>query len=150
MSARGWTMKFVPTAVVYHTHPDTLWRYVHKKYKFAFWRVQAVRKNPNKTLKDSHTPQLMKVQLLFAPVLLPAIFCDVVVHPKVPASLLVCAAFLVSTLPFAWRAILKDPIVGLLSPVLLAARACAQLLGVTSGLIYACRKPAKAATEPQA
>ena len=72
MSARGWTMKFVP-AIVYHTHPDTLGRYLNKKYKFAF--------------------------------------------------LLVCAAFLVNTLPFAWRALLKDPVGGLLSPVLLAARA---------------------------
>ena len=146
MSARGWAMKFIPTAIVYHTHPDTLLRYLKKKYKFAFWRVQAVRKNPNKTLKDSHTPQLMKLQLLFAPVLLPAIFHDVLVHPKVPASLLVCAAFLVSTLPFAWRAILKDPLVGLLSPVLLAARSCAQLLGVMGGLIYACRKLTEAET----
>ena len=150
MSARGWTMKFVPAAIVYHTHPDTLWRYLSKKYKFAFWRVLAVRKNPTKTLKDSHTPQLMKLQLLFAPALLLAISRDLVVRPKVPASLLVCVAFLVSTLPFAWRAIPKDPIVGLLSPVLLAARACAQLLGVTAGVIYACRKPAKAATESHA
>jgi hypothetical protein len=143
-------MKFVPAAVVYHTHPDTLWWYLHKKYKFAFWRVLALRKNPGKTLKDSHTPQLMKIQLLFAPVLLAAIVGDVVVHPKVPASLLVCAAFLVSTLPFAWRATPKDPIVGLLSPVLLAARACAQLIGVTAGLIYAFRRPPKAATESHA
>jgi glycosyltransferase involved in cell wall biosynthesis len=150
MSARGWTMKFVPAAVVYHTHPDTLWWYLHKKYKFAFWRVLALRKNPGKTLKDSHTPQLMKIQLLFAPVLLAAIVGDVVVHPKVPASLLVCAAFLVSTLPFAWRAMPKDPIVGLLSPVLLAARACAQLIGVAAGLIYAFRRPPKAATESHA
>jgi len=150
MSARGWTMKFVPAAIVYHTHPDTLWSYLNKKYKFAFWRVVAVRKNPNKTLKDSHTPQLMKLQLLFAPVLLLAISYDLVVYPKVPASLLACAAFLVSTLPFALRAIPKDPIVGLLSPLLLAARACAQLLGVTAGLIYVLRKHTEAATESRA
>jgi cellulose synthase/poly-beta-1,6-N-acetylglucosamine synthase-like glycosyltransferase len=150
MSARGWTMKFVPAAIVYHTHPDTLWSYLNKKYKFAFWRVLAVRKNPNKTLKDSHTPQLMKLQLLFAPALLLTIFRDLVVRPKVPASLLVCAAFLVSTLPFALRAIPKDPVVGLLSPLLLAARACAQLLGVTAGLIYVLRKHGEAATESRA
>jgi cellulose synthase/poly-beta-1,6-N-acetylglucosamine synthase-like glycosyltransferase len=150
MHARGWTMKFVPTAIVYHAHPDTLWRYLRKKYKFAFWRVLAVRKNPNKAMKDSHTPQLMKVQLLFAPVLLFAIVCDLVVRSKIPASLLVCAAFLVSTLPFTLRAVPKDPIVGLLSPVLLAARACAQLLGVTAGLIYVLRKHAEAATESRA
>jgi glycosyltransferase involved in cell wall biosynthesis len=150
MSTRGWTMKFVPAAIVYHTHPDTLWRYVNKKFKFAFWRVLAVRKNPNKALRDSHTPQLMKVQLLFAPALLLAIFCDLGLHAKAPVSLLVCAAFLVSTLPFAWRAALKDPIVGLLSPVLLAGRACAQFLGVAGGLIYALRKPAESATASHA
>ena len=45
MSARGWKMKFVPAAIVYHTHPDRFWSYLKKKYKFAFWRVLAVRKN---------------------------------------------------------------------------------------------------------
>ena len=73
MSARGWTMKFVPAAIVYHTHPDTFGKYLKKKYKFAFWRVLAVRKNPSKAVKDSHTPQLMKLQLLFAPALLLAL-----------------------------------------------------------------------------
>jgi cellulose synthase/poly-beta-1,6-N-acetylglucosamine synthase-like glycosyltransferase len=150
MSARGWTMKFVPAAIVYHTHPDTLWKYLKKKYKFAFWRVLAVYKNLNKTLKDSHTPQLMKLQLLFPPVLLLAIFRDLVVRPKVPASLLVCAVFLISTVPFSWRAISKDPIIGLFSPVLLAARACAQLLGLGAGLIYLSRKSGEAATESHA
>ncbi len=143
MSARGWKMKFAPTAIVYHTHPDTLWRYLKKKYKFAFWRVLAVRKNPSKAVKDSHTPQLMKFQLLFAPALLLAAAFDLAVRPRVPVSVLVLAAFLVSTLPFAVRAIRKDPIVGLLSPPLLAARACAQVLGVTAGLIHARRKTAE-------
>jgi GT2 family glycosyltransferase len=150
MSARGWKMKFAPAAIVYHTHPDTLWRYLKKKYKFAFWRVLAVRKNPSKAVKDSHTPQLMKLQLLFAPALLLAVAFDLVARPAVPASLLVVALFLVSTLPFALRAILKDPIVGLLSPALLAARAWAQVLGVTAGLIYARRTPAAAPTKSPA
>jgi glycosyltransferase involved in cell wall biosynthesis len=143
MSARGWKMKFVPAAIVYHTHPDTLWRYLRKKYKFAFWRVLAVRKNPGKGLKDSHTPQSMKLQLLFLPALVLAVAFDLAVRPAAPVSVLVLAVFLLSTLPFALRAIGKDPIVGLLSPVLLAARACAQVLGVTAGLIYARHKPAE-------
>jgi GT2 family glycosyltransferase len=141
MSARGWKMKFVPSAIVYHTHPDTFLRYLKKKYKFAFWRVLAVRKNPSKGVKDSHTPQVMKLQLLFAPALLLAVVFDVAVRPRVPVSALVVVGFLSSTLPFALRAIRKDPVVGILSPVLLAARACAQVLGVAGGLIYARRKP---------
>jgi cellulose synthase/poly-beta-1,6-N-acetylglucosamine synthase-like glycosyltransferase len=146
MSARGWMMKFAPAAIVYHTHPDTFSRYLRKKYKFAFWRVLAVRKNPSKGVKDSHTPQVMKLQLLFGPALLLALAFDLAMKPPVPASLLVLGAFLFSTLPFTWRAIKKDPIVGMISPVVLAARACAQVLGVTAGLIYASRRPAAEAT----
>jgi glycosyltransferase involved in cell wall biosynthesis len=146
MSARGWKMKFASSAIVYHTHPDTLASYLKKKYKFAFWRVLAVRKNPGKAIKDSHTPQLMKLQLLLMPALLVALAFDVVLRPSVPASIVVLAAFLLSTIPFALRAIRKDPIVGALSPALLAARACAQLLGVGAGLIYARQKPAQAPT----
>jgi GT2 family glycosyltransferase len=141
MSARGWKMKFVPAAIVYHTHPDTFSRYLKKKYKFAFWRVLAVRKNPSKGVKDSHTPQIMKFQLLFAPALVFAVVFDLTMRPRVPVSALVLAGFLLTTLPFALRAIRKDPIVGILSPVLLAARACAQVLGVGAGLIYARRRP---------
>jgi len=76
MSARGWKMKFAPTALVYHTHPDTLSKYLKKKYKFAFWRILAVRKNRSKAVKDSHTPQLMKLQLLFVPTLVMALALD--------------------------------------------------------------------------
>jgi cellulose synthase/poly-beta-1,6-N-acetylglucosamine synthase-like glycosyltransferase len=150
MSARGWKMKFVPTAIVYHTHPDRLWQYLKKKYKFAFWRVLAVRKNPSKAVKDSHTPQLMKFQLLFAPALLAAAAFDLLVRPVVPASVLVLAVFILSTLPFALRALRKDPIVGLLAPALLAARSCAQVLGVTAGLLYARRKLAVVPTKSAA
>ena len=140
MSERGWRMKFVPTAIVCHTHPDTIWRYMKKKYKFAFWRILALRRNPKKTLRDSHTPQVMKLQLLFAPALLLSACIDLVIAPRLPTLVLVCVAFLLSTLPFAGRTIRKDLTVGLLSPFLLAARSCAQVLGVTAGLISACRR----------
>src|SRR5258707_5226822 len=105
MSARGWKMKFVPAAIVYHTHPDTLSRYLKKKYKFAFWRMLAVRKNPGKGVKDSHTPQIMKLQLLFAPALLLAVIFDLAARPRVPLSAFVLAGFLLTTLPFMLRAI---------------------------------------------
>ena len=141
MSARGWKMKFVPSAIVYHTHPDTMSRYLKKKYKFAFWRVLAVRKNPSKGVKDSHTPQIMKLQLLFAPALVIAVAFDFFARPRVPVSAVVLGAFFLSTLPFALRAFRKDPVVGFLSPILLAARASAQVMGVAAGLIYARRKP---------
>lgn len=147
MSAQGLSMKFAPAAVVYHTHPETLWTYVRKKYKFAFWRVLALQKNPSKALKDSHTPQLMKFQVLFAPVLLFSIAYDLLYRPKLLSSAIVLLGFLCSTVPFAVRTARKDPFIGILSPVLLAARACAQLLGLAGGLIYARRAAYSAIAE---
>lgn len=146
MSARGWKMKFAPNAVVYHTHPASISSYLKKKYKFAFWRVLAVRKNPSKGIKDSHTPQIMKLQLLFAPALAAAVVFDVVLCPAVPASAIVLLAFLLSALPFALRATRKDPVVGILSPLLLAGRACAQFMGVAAGVIYARSRSSRPAT----
>jgi len=122
MSARGWKMKFVPAAVVYHTHPDTFLRYLKKKYKFAFWRMLAVRK------KSYQRCQRQPCAADHAALLISVVF-DLKIWPAVPGSAFVLAGFLLSTLPFALRAIGKDPIVGVLSPVLLAARACAQVLG---------------------
>jgi len=150
MSARGWKMKFAPDAIVYHTHPATLSSYLRKKYKFAYWRVLAVRKNPSKAVKDSHTPQLMKLQLLFLPALLAAAAFDLVLRPLGPASAAVVIAFLVSTLPFSIRAIKCDLLVGLLSPAILALRACAQFFGVLAGLIHVRQKLNKAPSQEPA
>jgi GT2 family glycosyltransferase len=141
MSARGWKMMFLPKAIVYHTHPDTVSSYIKKKYKFAFWRMLAVRKSPAKGVKDSHTPQTMKLQLLFLPAVVVSLMIDLSTHPSVPLSLLVVLGFLISTAPFMLRAIQKDLAVGWLCPLLLAARGCAQLFGVAFGLIYTLRRP---------
>ena len=137
MSARGWKMRFVPAAAVYHTHPDTLWKYLQKKFKFAFWRVMAVEKNPRKAVKDSHTPQTMKLQLLLVPALLVALGVDLRAHTHLLFTPLVLGMFLASVLPFVARALVKDPMVGILSPLLLCGRATAQFLGVAAGFVHA-------------
>lgn len=150
MSSRKWEMRFAPRAIVYHTHPVTLWQYLKKKYKFAYWRVLATRKNPNKALNDSHTPQLMKLQLLFPPALLLAIVADFAKQSKGRNSLAVVSLFLASTLPFALRAARKDPVVGLLSPALLALRACAQIVGVSAGILNTSRNQTRVPTKAAA
>ena len=140
MSARGWMMKFAPEAIVFHTHPGTWSAYLKKKYKFAYWRVLAVRKNPGKGIKDSHTPQMMKLQLLLLPTLLLAVVFDLAARPRVPASAVVLVMFGLSTVPFAIRAFRSSRAVAILCPVFLAARACAQFLGVIGGMMYARRR----------
>jgi glycosyltransferase involved in cell wall biosynthesis len=141
MSAHGWRMVFVQTAIVWHQHPTTLSRYWRRKVKFAFWRIPAVKMTPSKMVKDSHHPQLMKLQLLFLPLFVVGLLSDLYGLSLIrPMSLLVIGLFVLSTMPFALSAFRKDPIVGLLSPAILAARSSAQLIGVTCGLLFHLRK----------
>jgi glycosyltransferase involved in cell wall biosynthesis len=137
MSARGWRMVFTPTAIVWHQHPATFTSYLRRKVKFAFWRIPAVKNTPFKIVKDSHHPQLMKLQLLFAPVVFISLLSDLFkCFPVYPLSALVTGLFVVSTLPFATRAFRKDRKAAILSPLILAGRSCAQLIGVAGGAIH--------------
>ena len=135
MSSLGWKMRFAPEAIVYHQHPDSVRSFLRKKFKFAFWRVLAVKKNPSKAIRDTHTPQMMKLQPLFLPALTAALLVDCWRPGRVPLSALMLSLFLLTTLPFTCRAVKKDPLAGICSPVLLALRSCAQFLGVAGGVI---------------
>ena len=136
MSSKGWKMVFTPSAIVYHLHPRTLATYFKRKFKFAFWRVLAVRNNPSKAITDSHTPQLMKLQLLLVPSLMAAVLAD---PPRLTTTTLtgvVAFAFVLTTVPFSIRAFGQDPVIGIASPLILAGRSCAQFLGIVCGAGY--------------
>jgi GT2 family glycosyltransferase len=135
MSSRGWKMRFAPRALVYHRHPDSVRAFLKKKFKFAFWRVLAVSKNPSKAIRDSHTPQVMKLQLLLLPALLAAIPLDLWRGGLPRLSFTVLGLFFLSILPFMGRAVVKDPLAGVCSLALLSLRSCAQFLGVATGIV---------------
>jgi glycosyltransferase involved in cell wall biosynthesis len=137
MSALGWRMLFVQTAIVWHHHPASFVPYLRRKVRFAFWRIPAVKNTPGKMVKDSHHPQLMKLQLLFAPAVMISWALKLLkLEPVHQLTLIVVALFLLSTLPFAMTAFRKDAIVGILSPLILAGRSGAQLIGIIGGTLY--------------
>ncbi len=142
MHNAGHRMIFAPQALVYHLHPATLAAYFRKKFKFAYWRMLAVRKNPNKLVSDSHTPQVMKLQLLLAPMIIALLLLGLFGRVFVYGSVFAALAFLLISLPFTLKALAKDPVVGSLSPLILLGRAAAQFAGVFRGLIdwYLVRK----------
>jgi GT2 family glycosyltransferase len=136
LSKKGYKMVFASKAVVRHTHPARLMAYLKKKFKFAYWRVIAVKKNLKKILKDSHTPQLMKMQLIFPPICLFPLLMGFFSLKFILISGLGFVGFFLTTVPFVCKAIRKDKVVGLLSPFLLFSRAVAQFMGVIGGLRY--------------
>lgn len=70
MAANGCTMVFNPKAIVYHTHPDTLYKYLRTKFGRAYWRMAVYRRFPEKMKSDSYTPQSLKLQILLSFLLL--------------------------------------------------------------------------------
>jgi cellulose synthase/poly-beta-1,6-N-acetylglucosamine synthase-like glycosyltransferase len=135
MSRDRLKMLFIPGAVVCHRHPATLNDYLRKKHKFAYWRLLAVRKNPEKMIRDSHTPQLMKLQLLLPPLFLLALTASPWWPPAARAAAVLLLLFCLASTPFVIKALRRDPVVGLLSPLLLLGRAGAQFLGVIGGFV---------------
>ncbi|HUM70537.1 MAG TPA: glycosyltransferase, partial [Chloroflexota bacterium] len=68
LAARGCVMVFQPTAVVAHRHSASLRPYARKKFWIGCWKARFIRRYPDRAIKDSHTPQILKVQMGLAAV----------------------------------------------------------------------------------
>lgn len=145
LSERGLRMVFVPSAVVVHRHAATLPAYGRKKFIIGYWKAQVVKRFPSKAVRDSHTPQVMKAQMvlagltLFGLLLFPIVLLSsaraysaiwllgVVTGPAL--------LFLATTLPFVRKAWSKDRGVALAAPILLMVRALALGAGYGWGVL---------------
>lgn len=140
ISNKGYKMFFNPDAIVFHMHPTRLVDYLKKKQKFAYWRMLAVKKNPNKMVKDSHTPQMMKFQLLFPPAIIATAVFELIYRGNFYLTFSLLILFMLTALRFTIKALKGDLIAGMISPILLFLRAAAQFWGVSRGIIYNMRK----------
>ena len=155
LAAQGYQMVFQPSAAVYHLHAHTLWGYLRKKYYIAYWKAQVTRRFPERAVRDSHTPQVMKVQMGLMALMGLGLGWIVVglVATQFGASGLfgvlldadtlgwaICGValllFLLTTLPFVAKAWGKDKAVAVAAPLLLASRALALSAGVVMGLLF--------------
>jgi glycosyltransferase involved in cell wall biosynthesis len=128
----GYKMVFNPKAVVYHRHPDTLLGYLRQKFYRAYWRVALYGKNPGKAVRDSYTPQVLKVQIgLFYLVLLGFLSITLAISALVLS--------LATTLPTSYRMFQKDRPAGAAAPVLLFLRSAAFGFGLVYGAVSGIR-----------
>ncbi len=133
LSSEGYKMVFNPNAIVYHKHPDSLFEYLNQKFYRAYWRVLLYKKNYQKTIKESYTPQMLKVQIgliyLFIFSLLASIFTA-----SFNAPLLLFAVLLLTTFPLSLRILKKDIKVGLIAPIMLILRSIVLGAGLGYGV----------------
>lgn len=127
LASKGHKMVFVPDAIVYHRHPDHIFQYLKMKFYRAYWRVSLYRKNPEKTIKDAYTPQMLKLQIALFYLLPISLFFDL--------TPIVALLFTLTTLPLSWQIFKKDKKVGLLAPIFIALRGAAFGTGLAYGLL---------------
>ncbi|MER2598784.1 MAG: glycosyltransferase [Caldilineales bacterium] len=133
LSEAGHVMRFVPAAQVYHPHAATWRGYARTKMGRGYWRMVVYRRYPAKALKDSYTPQVLKLQIVLAPLVLMGL-AGALLRRQV-LLLLLAAPFLLTTLSFTRFAARRDAAVGVLAPWGLWLRSIAFAVGVLRGLL---------------
>ncbi len=137
MSSQGHKMVFNPNAIVYHLgHSESLKKYAVLKFWRGYWRMVVYKRFPDKMIKDSYTPQTLKLQILFlflSAACLPLAFLFPP-YGKYPFYLM-SLFFIFSTFPFTLAVIKKDLLVGIFSPIFLLVRAASIGLGALVGMI---------------
>ena len=138
MSRLGLKMVFNPDAIVYHlNHPDSVKRYARLKFWRGYWRMVVYKRFPDKILKDTYTPQTLKLQTLA----LFGIICSLPAAALSPAwggyfSISAALFFLILSMPFMLLAFKKEPVIALLSPAFLLLRAAS----IGSGALWGALK----------
>lgn len=129
MAESGMRLFFNPRAIVFHSHPENLWKYLRTKYFRAFWRVPLYGRHRKKIANDSYTPQLLKLQIALSLAIIVSVFFGPVAFAA--AALL----FLVSTLRFVSFAWGKDRAVAIASMPLIFLRSVAFACGLLAGTV---------------
>jgi len=142
MSKLGYRMVFNPDAIVYHlNHPDTIRRYARLKFWRGYWRMVVYKRFPDKMLKDTYTPQTLKLQILFLFLVFACLPFTVLFRPLGLYALFFSAILLsVFLLPFTLFAFKKDPFIGAAAPFFLLVRAASLGLGMLRGMGGGTRK----------
>ncbi|MEM7330880.1 MAG: glycosyltransferase family A protein [Chloroflexota bacterium] len=135
LAAEAYKMVFQPAAIVGHVHSNTLSKYVRKKFMIGYWKSQIIRRFPSRAIKDSHTPQTLKLQILLVALILIALGLVVFSTRLWFLPAVGTLGFVLTTIPFIAKAWPKDKIIALLSPILLFCRALGLGFGTARGFV---------------
>ena len=136
LAHKGYKMAFAPCAIVLHRHPESIFDYARRKWRYGYWRTVLYRRYPQKIVVDSRTPQSQKIQAGLFLLLGAALMGLIVSKWFVGVVITLLGLFLVSTLPFCVKAAKKDLAVALVSPLFLFVRAAAGGLSVATGTAH--------------
>lgn len=134
LASAGKKLLFNRKALVFHNHPESWWAYFSTKAKKAYWRTIVYRRHPGKAIKDTYTPQLLKVQILLAltaPVMLILAWQW---HICLWIAIGLWGGLLLSTIPFTRRVMHSDPRLAICAVIFIILRSYAFVSGVIFGI----------------
>jgi glycosyltransferase involved in cell wall biosynthesis len=135
LAQSGHQFVFVPDACVTHLHDRTVGEYARRKFWIGYWKALVTSRYPSKLASDSHTPQVLKVQMGLVAVggALLALSAPLRRRRLALGAVNCWVAFGLTTLPFLRKAWPKDRTVASLAPLLLFIRAWALGIGFALG-----------------
>jgi cellulose synthase/poly-beta-1,6-N-acetylglucosamine synthase-like glycosyltransferase len=140
LSKNGYKMVFNPSAVVCHTHPDTMRKYLNQKFYRAYWRVLLYKKHKSKMVKDTYTPQTLKVQMFLVYLLILSIIYSFISYYGVIATTATILLFLLTTIKLSAKNFIKCRTAGVITPPMIFLRACAFSAGSVFGTLNLLRR----------
>jgi cellulose synthase/poly-beta-1,6-N-acetylglucosamine synthase-like glycosyltransferase len=135
LAKRGHRLVFAPEALVYHQHNTTLARYFRRKYYIGHWKMHLLKRHPDKALRDSHTPQLVKAQIVLLAAALISLLGVFWPPLGLPIAIGLWLAFGLSMLPLLIKIARRDPPVLLVAPIMIFVRTLALGLGLFGGAL---------------
>ena len=133
MAEAGYRLVFAPEARVFHVHVDRILDYARRKFWIGYWKVKVMREHPGKLVRDSHTPQALKLQMGLAALgalLLVMGWWDA---RLAWAGLATWGGLILSGLPFYAKVWRRDRPVLKIAPMMIFVRAWALGLGFLLG-----------------
>ncbi len=140
LNKKGHQLVFNSDAIVFHQHPVSFFHYLKKKFTHAYWRILLYKKHSDKMVRDSYTPQTLKIQLFAILAFILFTFLSFFAPIASFFGYLALILLVLSMLPFVFFAISKDFAVGFLSPLLILARNFVFLTGLLTGFISSQRR----------
>ena len=141
LAEKGYRLVFAPQAVVTHLHDTSLAEYMRRKYAQGFWKAPLTHLHPERMVEDTHTPQVLKLQIVLVGLML-VLFPLLVLGLWWPpldwlwlAELALAGLFLVSAAPFLTKLARRSWSLAAAGPFMLAARALALGSGYLAGTI---------------
>ncbi|MEN6509871.1 MAG: glycosyltransferase [Smithella sp.] len=136
MCAAGYRLEFNPEAIVYHLHPDSFVNYLRLKFKRGYWRMIVYRNYPGKAIKDTYTPMVIKLQTMMAACSIPSVLFSVAFPELLKITAGLSLGIMASSVSFSIKTFKKDPVIGLISPVVVLGRSLSFALGVFFSVFY--------------